>query len=47
LAEDDAGRIKFDALQRTNLLREVAWHEAHQGDLAGAALLRLPEQGKA
>lgn len=37
LAEVDAGRIQVDALQRANLLLEVAWYEAHQGDLARAA----------
>lgn len=43
LAEVDAGRIQVDALQRVNLLLEVAWYEAHQGDLAraGQAAARL------
>ena len=43
LADVDAGRIQVDALQRANLLFEVAWYEAHDGDSPRSqeALLRL------
>ena len=41
--ELDAGRMQVDALQRANLLLEIAWFEAHQGELARSAnaVLRL------
>ena len=35
--ELDAGQMQVDALQRANLLLEIAWYEAHQGDLARSA----------
>ena len=43
LADVDAGRIQVDALQRANLLFEVAWYEAHDGDAqrSNEALVRL------
>ena len=31
-AEIDAGRVQLDALQRANVLLEVAWYEAYDGD---------------
>ena len=31
-ADIDAGRVQLDALQRANILLEVAWYEAHDGD---------------
>jgi hypothetical protein len=37
-ADVDHGKIQVDALQRANLLLEVAWYEAHQGDLARSAI---------
>lgn len=36
-ADVDAGRIQVDALQRANVLLEVAWYEAHDGDPARSA----------
>lgn len=41
--EVDSGRVQLDALQRANVLLEVAWYEAHGGDLqrAEAAAARL------
>jgi hypothetical protein len=30
--EVDSGRVQLDALQRANVLLEVAWYEAHDGD---------------
>jgi hypothetical protein len=36
-ADVDAGRLQVDALQRANVLLEVAWYEAHDGDLARSA----------
>lgn len=36
-ADVDAGRVQVDALQRANVLLEVAWYEAHDGDPARAA----------
>jgi len=43
LADVDAGRVQVDALQRANLLYEVAWYEAHAGDAqrSADALARL------
>jgi hypothetical protein len=43
LADVDAGRVQVDALQRANLLYEVAWYEAYDGDLqrSADALARL------
>jgi hypothetical protein len=42
-AEVDAGTLQVDALQRANLLLEVAWYEAHEGDAerSAAAIARL------
>jgi hypothetical protein len=36
-ADVDAGRVQVDALQRANVLLEVAWYEAHDGELARSA----------
>jgi hypothetical protein len=36
-ADVDAGRVQVDALQRANVLLEVAWYEAHDGDPARSA----------
>ena len=36
-ADVDAGRVQVDALQRANVLLEVAWYEAYDGDPARAA----------
>lgn len=36
-AEVDSGRLQVDALQRSNLLLEVAWYQAYEGDLASSA----------
>ncbi|MFZ5636315.1 MAG: hypothetical protein ACOY82_06965 [Pseudomonadota bacterium] len=36
-ADVDAGRLQVDALQRANVLLEVAWYEAHDGDPARSA----------
>ncbi|TXH77912.1 MAG: hypothetical protein E6Q88_00145 [Lysobacteraceae bacterium] len=42
-ADVDAGRVQVDALQRANLLLELAWYQAYEGDLgaAGQAASRL------
>ncbi|WP_242108672.1 hypothetical protein [Luteimonas aquatica] len=36
-AEVDGGRLQIDALQRCNLLLEVAWYQAYEGDPAASA----------
>ena len=36
-ADIDAGRVQLDALQRANVLLEVAWYEAHDGDAQRSA----------
>lgn len=36
-ADVDAGRVQVDALQRANVLLEVAWYEAHDGEPARSA----------
>ena len=36
-ADVDAGRVQVDALQRANVLLEVAWYEAHDGDTQRSA----------
>lgn len=36
-ADVDAGRVQVDALQRANLLLELAWYQAYEGDLQAAA----------
>ncbi len=42
-ADVDSGRLQVDALQRANLLLELAWYEAHEGDVerSAAAAARL------
>ena len=32
----ESGRLQIDALQRANLLLEVAWYNAHAGELGAA-----------
>ena len=45
----EKGLLQVDALQRANLLLELAWYEAHQGDLSASRVAvnhltkRLPE----
>lgn len=43
LADVDVGRVQVDALQRANLLFEVAWYEAYDGDAqrSNEAIARL------
>ena len=48
-AQIEKGLLQVDALQRANLLLELAWYEAHQGDLSASRIAvnhltkRLPE----
>ena len=47
-AQVESSQMQVDALQRANLLLEIAWHQAYEGDprLSASAVLRLRRRSR-